>query len=48
VSIFLDIPDETWEAIREQTSTIQISEALAGIPIENPNNAVEFVGPHTE
>jgi cyclic di-GMP phosphodiesterase len=48
VSIFLGIPNQIWETVREQTSTMQISAALAGIPIDNPSNSVEFVGPQTE
>ncbi len=48
VSIFVGIPNQAWETIREQTSTMQISAALAGIPVDNPSNSVEFVGPHTE
>src|SRR5260370_24567106 len=48
VSIFLGIPNETWEAIQEQTSTIQIGEALAGNSIENPPKSPEFVGPLAE
>jgi response regulator RpfG family c-di-GMP phosphodiesterase len=48
VSVFLSIPNETWEAILRQASTIQISAALAGFSIENPGSSVEFVGPHPE
>jgi response regulator RpfG family c-di-GMP phosphodiesterase len=48
VSVFLNIPDETWEAIREQTSTMQINEALAGISIDNPGSPAELVSPHME
>lgn len=48
VSIFVSIPNETWEAIRRQASTIQIGAALAGFSIENPGGSVELVGPHPE
>jgi HD-GYP domain-containing protein (c-di-GMP phosphodiesterase class II) len=48
VSVFLSIPNEVWEAIRGQTSTIQISAALAGISVNNPGSSVELVGPHAE
>jgi response regulator RpfG family c-di-GMP phosphodiesterase len=48
VSVFLSIPNETWEAIGGQTSTMQISAALAGFSIENPGSPVELAGPHSE
>jgi response regulator RpfG family c-di-GMP phosphodiesterase len=48
VTVFRNIPYETWEAFRGQTSTMQISAALAGISIENSGNSFEFAGPHTE
>jgi response regulator RpfG family c-di-GMP phosphodiesterase len=48
VSVFQSIPNETWEAIRGQTSTIQISAALAGIAAENPGGSAELVGPRAE
>jgi len=41
VSIFLSIPSETWGAIREQNSPIQISEVLAGYSKNNPGNSAE-------
>ena len=34
-SLFLSIPNETWEAIREQTADVRIIETFAGISIEN-------------
>jgi response regulator RpfG family c-di-GMP phosphodiesterase len=48
VSVFLHTPNEAWEAFRGQTSTMQISAALAGLSIENSCNSYEFVGPQTE
>lgn len=48
VDVFLSIPNETWQAIREQTPTIQISAALAGIFIDNPGTPAELVSPHVE
>jgi response regulator RpfG family c-di-GMP phosphodiesterase len=48
VSIFLKIPNETWEAIRGQISTMQISAALAGIPTGNPGSSAQFAGPYSE
>jgi response regulator RpfG family c-di-GMP phosphodiesterase len=35
VDVFLQIPNETWETFRGQTSTLQISAALAGVSIGN-------------
>ena len=48
VSVFLSIPNETWEAIGGQTSTMQISAALAGFSIQNPGSPAELAGPHSE
>jgi response regulator RpfG family c-di-GMP phosphodiesterase len=48
VNVFLSIPSETWEAIRGQTSTMQINAALAGISTDNPGSSVELVGPQVE
>jgi response regulator RpfG family c-di-GMP phosphodiesterase len=47
VNAFLQIPNETWETFRAQTSTMQISAALAGVSIDNSDNSFGFVGPHT-
>jgi response regulator RpfG family c-di-GMP phosphodiesterase len=48
VSIFLAIPDETWETIRAHTSTLQVSAALAGISIDIPSSLAELVSRRTE
>lgn len=39
VNVFLHVPNETWETFRGQTPTMQISEALADVSIENPGNS---------
>jgi response regulator RpfG family c-di-GMP phosphodiesterase len=36
VAVFLTIPDETWKAIREQASAIQMGAALADVSIGDP------------
>ena len=43
-AIFLAIPTETWQAIREQASVDQMSAALTGIFRENLCNSTECVG----
>jgi response regulator RpfG family c-di-GMP phosphodiesterase len=48
VSVFLQIPTDAWETFRDQTSTMQISAALAGISTEHSGNSIEFVDSHTE
>jgi response regulator RpfG family c-di-GMP phosphodiesterase len=45
-AVFLSIPNQTWEAVREQTSAIQISAVLAGISAENSDGSSELAGPH--
>jgi response regulator RpfG family c-di-GMP phosphodiesterase len=42
--VFLGIPNETWEAVRKPNATIETSEVLAGISIENSCGAAELVG----
>jgi response regulator RpfG family c-di-GMP phosphodiesterase len=46
--VFLSTPNESWEVIREQTPTLQVSAAIAGISIETPHGSAEFVGTHAE
>jgi len=46
--VFLSTPNESWEVIREQTPTLQVSAAIAGISIETPRGSAEFVGTHAE
>jgi HD-GYP domain-containing protein (c-di-GMP phosphodiesterase class II) len=48
VRVFLSIPRETWEAIREQPSDRHLSAVLAGMSIESPGDRVEVIGLHTE
>jgi len=36
VDIFLSVPDETWESIRERASTMQMGAALADVSISDP------------
>jgi response regulator RpfG family c-di-GMP phosphodiesterase len=48
VGIFLSTPNEGWEAIREQTPTVQVSAAIAGISGGDPRSSSEFVGTHAE
>ncbi len=48
VSIFLSVPKETWEGIREQSSTVQMSEAFRGISFEYSAGSAEHVGLHAE
>jgi response regulator RpfG family c-di-GMP phosphodiesterase len=45
VEIFLDIPDISWEVIREQTSTMQISAVLEGIGLQHQGDPAELVSP---
>ena len=47
-SAFLTIPKETWEAVRQQTSAIQIDADFAGIFVENPGSAADFAAPSSE
>ena len=47
-SAFLTIPTETWEAVREQTSAIQIDSDFAGISVENPASTADFAAPSSE
>ncbi len=42
VRVFLSFPNETWQAIRVQASTIQLSAVLAGISIEHSGSSFEF------
>ena len=42
-SMFLGFPSESWQLIREQSSTTQISEVLAGISNEQHATSFEFV-----
>ena len=42
--IFLGIPNQTWEAIRNSTSATEISGVLAGISIADSRGAVELIG----
>jgi cyclic di-GMP phosphodiesterase len=44
-SVFLSIPNQTWEAVREQTSGVQISAVLAGISLENQDTSGESTAP---
>jgi HD-GYP domain-containing protein (c-di-GMP phosphodiesterase class II) len=44
VDVFLSIPNETWEAIHEQTSAIQFKTALAALSLENLDASAEFAG----
>jgi response regulator RpfG family c-di-GMP phosphodiesterase len=46
--VFLSTPNESWEAIREQAPTIQVSAAIAGISIEDPCSSSEIVGTHAQ
>jgi cyclic di-GMP phosphodiesterase len=48
VSVFRSIPNETWESIRGQTSTMQISAALAGISTNNPGGSAQLASPCVE
>jgi response regulator RpfG family c-di-GMP phosphodiesterase len=48
VNVFLHIPTEAWESFRDQTSTMQIGAALAGISAEHSGNSIELVDPPTE
>ena len=47
-SLFLSIPNETWEAIREQTADVQVRATVAGISIANQGIIGELIGAHTE
>jgi HD-GYP domain-containing protein (c-di-GMP phosphodiesterase class II) len=47
VDVFLHIPTETWETFRDQTSTMQIHSALAGVSAEHSGNSFELFDPHT-
>ncbi len=38
VGVFLGIPDETWEAIRDQASTMQMSAALGDVATSDPRS----------
>jgi response regulator RpfG family c-di-GMP phosphodiesterase len=42
-SVFLSFPNQSWQAIREQASTIQLSAVLAGISIEHFGSSLEIV-----
>jgi response regulator RpfG family c-di-GMP phosphodiesterase len=44
-AVFLRIPNETWEALRKQSSAIDFSAALAGMCLENLGASAEFAGP---
>ena len=48
VNIFLGIPDETWQAIRQQTSISQISAALSGISIDKPGSLADVLIPQED
>jgi HD-GYP domain-containing protein (c-di-GMP phosphodiesterase class II) len=48
VGVFLSIPNETWEAIREQTSAIHFSADLAGISLKYPGSSAQSAGPPPE
>jgi HD-GYP domain-containing protein (c-di-GMP phosphodiesterase class II) len=41
-SVFLSIPNQIWEAVREQTSAIQITAILSGISVKNPDGSAEL------
>jgi response regulator RpfG family c-di-GMP phosphodiesterase len=43
VHIFLGIPDETWQTIRQETSILQISAALSGISIDKPGSLADVL-----
>jgi response regulator RpfG family c-di-GMP phosphodiesterase len=45
-SVFLSFPNVTWQAIREQASTVQLSAVLADISIEHSGSSFEFVHDH--
>jgi putative nucleotidyltransferase with HDIG domain len=42
-SVFLSFPNKSWQVIREQASTVQLSAVLAGISIEQSGSSLEFV-----
>ena len=44
VGVFLKIPREVWDTLREESSAIQISSIFAGISIEHPSGSAELVG----
>jgi response regulator RpfG family c-di-GMP phosphodiesterase len=37
--VFLSLPNETWEAVREQRSTIHLSGAFAGVCLQSPGGS---------